>query len=368
MKAIKIGTKVEIYNDTVMTYNELPARAYIVKFEKMSGFYLEEYADIRLKENKIYGEHTKKVQKVLRTYEKFDRNLGVILSGCKGIGKSMFAKILSVEAVKKRIPIILVDQYIPGIASYIEAIDQRVMVLFDEFDKTFADIKASDGEVEPQAALLGLFDGMSQGKKLFVITCNDIRKLNDFIVNRPGRFHYHFRFEYPSADEIRTYLYDKLGKEYYHEIEPIVSFSRKVDLNYDCLRAIAFEVNSGESFRSAIKDLNIINLAQENYDISICFKNGAPMFVKNRNIDFFSGEEINICFAEDDYNEILTVGFHMEDSIFDIEKNCAVIKAEKLRIAYDEDYSEEKVQKIKNLIVDHLEIKKVREKNMHYAV
>ena len=26
MKAIKIGTKVEIYNDTVMTYNELPAR------------------------------------------------------------------------------------------------------------------------------------------------------------------------------------------------------------------------------------------------------------------------------------------------------------------------------------------------------
>lgn len=368
MKAIKIGTKVEIYNDTVMTYNELPARVYIVRFEKMSGFYLDEYADVDLKESKIYGEHTKKVQKVLRTYEKFDRNLGVILSGCKGIGKSMFAKILSVEVVKRGIPIILVDQYIPGIASYIEAIDQCVMVLFDEFDKTFADIKASDGEVEPQAALLGLFDGISSGKKLFVITCNDIRKLSDFIVNRPGRFHYHFRFEYPSADEIRTYLYDKLGKEYYHEIEPIVSFSRKVDLNYDCLRAIAFEVNSGESFRSAIKDLNIINLAQENYDISICFKNGAPMSVRNKNIDFFTDEEVCICFAEDDYNEILTVGFHMEDSIYDIEKNCAVIKAEKLRITYDEDYSEEKVQKVKQLIVDHLEIKKVREKSMHYAV
>ncbi len=27
MKAIKIGTKIEIYNDTVMTFNELPARA-----------------------------------------------------------------------------------------------------------------------------------------------------------------------------------------------------------------------------------------------------------------------------------------------------------------------------------------------------
>ena len=92
------------------------------------------------------------------------------------------------------------------------------------------------------------------------------------------------------------------------------------------------------------------------------------MAVKNKNIDFFSDEVINVCFAEDDYNEILTVGFQVGDSIYDVKNNCAVIKAENLRISYDEDYSEEKVQKIKNLIVDHLEIKKVREKNMHYAV
>jgi len=368
MKAIKIGTKVAIYNDTVMTYDELPARSYIVRFEKMTGFYLNEYADIEVKEDKIYGEHMKKVRKVLRAYEKIDRNLGVILSGYKGIGKSMFAKLLSVEAVKNGIPIIVVDQYIPGIASYIETIDQSVMVLFDEFDKTFGEVNPSEGEVDPQAALLNLFDGMSQGKKLFVITCNDIRKLNDFIINRPGRFHYHFRFDYPSADEIRTYLYDKLAKVYYHEIEPIVAFSRKVDLNYDCLRAIAFEVNNGESFHSAIEDLNIINLSQERYDLSIYFKNGSPMYVRDRNIDFFSDEEISICFAEDDYNEILTVGFWIADSEYDVKKNCAVIAAEKLRITYDEDYDEARVKKIKKLIVDRLEIRKVRDKSLHYAV
>ncbi|MDE6220579.1 MAG: AAA family ATPase [Lachnospiraceae bacterium] len=368
MKAIKIGSRVEIYNDTVMTYNELPARAYIVRFEKMTGFCLDEYADIQVKEDKLYGEHMKKVHKVLRAYEKFDRNLGVILSGCKGIGKSMFAKLLSVEAIEGGIPVIVVDQYIPGIASYIEEIDQRVMVLFDEFDKTFGDVKPAEGEIEPQAALLSLFDGISQGKKLFAITCNDIRKLNDFIVNRPGRFHYHFRFDYPSAEEIRTYLYDKLGNKYYHEIEPIVAFSRKVNLNYDCLRAIAFEVNSGESFHSAIRDLNIINLSQERYNFGIYFENGSPMYVRNRNVDFFDGEEISICFAEDDYNEILTVGFRIEDSVYDVKNNCAVIAAEKLRITYDEDYDEECVKKIKKLMIDHLEIQKVREKSLHYAV
>lgn len=368
MKAIKIGTKIEIYNDTVMTYNELPARSYIVRFEKMTGFYLDEYADIQVKEDTIYGNHMKKVQKVLNTYARFERNLGVILSGYKGIGKSMFAKLLSVEAIKSNIPIIVVEQYIPGIASYLEAVDQNVMVLFDEFDKTFGDIKPTDGEVEPQAALLGLFDGISQGKKLFVITCNDIRKLNDFFINRPGRFHYHFRFEYPSADEIRRYLGDKLGSAHYHEIEPIVAFSRKVDLNYDCLRAIVFEINNGESFRSAIEDLNIINLSQEHYNLTIYFENGSPMYVRNRNIDFFSGEEISVCFAADDYNEILTVGFRIEDSEYNIKSNCAVIAAEKLRITYDEDYDEEQVRKVKGLVIDRLEIQKVREKNLHYAV
>ena len=368
MKAIKIGTKVEIYNDTVMTYNELPARAYIVRFEKMTGFYLDEYADIQVNEDKIYGEHMKKVQKVLCAYGKFGRNLGVILSGAKGIGKSMFAKLLSVEAIRKGIPIIVVDQYIPGIASYIEAIDQGVMVLFDEFDKTFGDVRPSEGEVEPQAALLSLFDGISQGKKLFVITCNDIRKLNDFIVNRPGRFHYHFRFDYPSADEIRTYLYDKLGETHYHEIESIVAFSRKVDLNYDCLRAIVFEVNNGESFHSAVEDLNIINLSQERYNFTIYFKNGAPMYAQNRNVDFFTDEEIRICFAEDDYNEILTVGFWIADSEYDVKKNCAVVAGDKLKITYDEDYEEEYVRKVKKLIIDHLEIRKMREKSLHYAV
>ena len=368
MKAIKIGTRIEIYNDTVMTFNELPARTYIVRFEKMSGFYLDEYAETEIKEDKIYGEHMNKVRKVLRTYKAFNRNLGVILSGFKGIGKSLFARILTVEAVKNDIPVIVVDKYIPGIASYIETIDQCVMVLFDEFDKTFGDVKAAEGEVEPQAALLGLFDGISQGKKLFVITCNDVRKLNDFIVNRPGRFHYHFRFEYPTAEEIRTYLQDKLKKSFYGEIEEIISFSRKVDLNYDCLRAIAYEINSGESFHSAIEDLNIMNLSKESYHLTIHFKNGSPMRIENKHIDFFAEEEITACFSDDGFNEILTVGFWIKDSTYDVQGDCAVIAAERLKITYDEEYDEERVIRIKSLVVDHLEIRKVRERSLHYAV
>ncbi len=368
MKAIKIGTKVEIYNDTVATYDRLPAKTYIIRFAKLSGFYLDEYSDIDVAEDRIYGNHVQKAQKVLRSFGQFGRNLGVILSGNKGIGKSLFARLLSGEALKNDIPVIIVDKYISGIASYIETIDQNIMVLFDEFDKTFGDVKVPDGEVEAQAALLGLFDGITSGKKLFVITCNDIRKLSDFIVNRPGRFHYHFRFEYPSAEEIKTYLYDKLDKSRHSEIEHIIAFSRKVDLNYDCLRAIAFEINNGESFQDAISDLNIINLSQECYDITIYFKNGSPMSVKNKQVDVFIDEEISMFFSGDDFNEILTVGFWIKDSVYDVKSNCAIISADQLKISYDEDYEEVFVEKIKELVPDYLAIKKVREKSLHYAV
>ena len=362
MKAIKIGTRVDIYNDAVTTYNELPARSYIVRFAEMTGFYLEEYSNIQVKEDKIYGEHMKKVHKVLNAYKKFDRNLGVILSGNKGIGKSMFARLLSEMAVREDIPIIVVDQYIPKIASYIETIDQNVVVLFDEFDKTFGDIRPAEGEVDPQAALLGLFDGVTQGKKLFVITCNDIRKLNDFFINRPGRFHYHFRFDYPSSKEIRTYLCDKLEPVHYNEIKSIVAFSRKVDLNYDCLRAIAFEINNGENFSNAIRDLNILNLAQNRYNLTIYFKNGSPMYIHNLNMDLFDNQEIKVCFS------VLIVGFWIADSEYDIKNNCSVITGKKLKITYDEDYIGEEVRRIKKLVVDYLEIRKIQEKSLFYTV
>lgn len=67
-----------------------------------------------------------------------------------------------------------------------------------------------------------------------------IISLNSYIVNRPGRFHYHFRFNYPEPEDIREYLHDQLMPGYDAEIEKIVEFSRTVSLNYDCLRAIAF--------------------------------------------------------------------------------------------------------------------------------
>ena len=129
MKVISTGNNYVIYDNTLKTYDKLPAKTYIVRFDQMKGFSLEEYSEIEIKENKIYGVHEKKVEKVLNAFEAFNRNLGVILSGDKGIGKSLFAKMLSKKAIEKGLPLIVVDRFVPGIASYLESIEQETIIL-----------------------------------------------------------------------------------------------------------------------------------------------------------------------------------------------------------------------------------------------
>ena len=274
MHIVESGKRYRIFNNAITTYDQLPPKTYRVDYDPETRiFSLLEAHDFEIPETKIYGQHLDKVKKVLNSMDKMNRNLGVILSGDKGIGKSLFSKCLGLKARKKGIPVILVNEYHEGIANFLEEIEQTVMILFDEYDKTFDEKKHNC-----QAEMLSLFDGVSAGKKLFVITCNEIQSLSQYLINRPGRFHYHFRFLFPTADEIRDYMEDKLDKQYYDEIENVIAFSVRMNLNYDCLRSIAFELNNGLKFQEAINDLNIIRISQyKNIKIIVEFENQATL-------------------------------------------------------------------------------------------
>lgn len=267
MHIVESGKRYRIFNNAITTYDQLPPKTYRVDYDPETRiFSLLEAHDFEIPETKIYGQHLDKVKKVLNSMDKMNRNLGVILSGDKGIGKSLFSKCLGLKARKKGIPVILVNEYHEGIANFLEEIEQTVMILFDEKKHNC------------QAEMLSLFDGVSAGKKLFVITCNEIQSLSQYLINRPGRFHYHFRFLYPTADEIRDYMEDKLDKQYYDEIENVIAFSVRMNLNYDCLRSIAFELNNGLKFQQAINDLNIIRISQyKNIKIIVEFENQATL-------------------------------------------------------------------------------------------
>lgn len=261
MHIIKSGSQVQIYNgEDIETFENLPTKTYTIRFNPMKGFYLSIVPNMEVKERKIYGNTIAKITKTFISYEASIRNFGVILSGAKGAGKTLFVQKLSELCLSHDLPIIIVDNYYNGLAEFIESIEQGVVVIFDEFDKNFSKT-SNEGKRSsvPQEELLSLFDGINTGKKLFVITCNETYSINNYLLNRPGRFHYHFELNGLQADEIREYLEDNLKEEYKTFIPEIIGALFSIVTTYDILRAIVFDLNQGYGLEETLQDLNITN-------------------------------------------------------------------------------------------------------------
>ena len=280
MNIVSAGSRFMVYGEDVQTYKILPPGAYKVEFSKMMGFSLSVHNDLLVKE-KMYGNAYKKADKVMNTFNHLDRNMGVILSGPKGVGKTMFARRLAELGKNQGLPLILVDAPYPGIEDFIESIEQECIVLFDEFEKTFR--KAREEEGGPQERLLSLFDGIDGGKKLYVITCNRVSGLNEYFLNRPGRFHYHFILSTPTGDEVREYMEDNLNEDAKRYINNIVALSSMSAFTYDVLRAIVFELNLGNSLSETMMDLNIERERYLSLQFKIIFTNGCTCSINTNN-------------------------------------------------------------------------------------
>lgn len=296
MKILKVDEEIyKVFSDTLEVNDKLPAEVFTVCFAKMQGFFLKKHTTLEVKE-KLYGTHEKKINKLLESWDHFERSMGVIFSGDKGMGKSIAARMLCEKGNAKGLPVILIEENIPGIVQFIDSIHQECIVLFDEFEKNFRKFDEEYGEPSPETVsqdnLLSLFDGTGSSdiKRMYIITCNDVYQLSDFLVNRPGRFHYHIRWEYPNEEDIREYLLDNIKPEYHKEIDMVLAFTALHQLNYDCLRAISFEINMGRPFNEAISDINIINKDDKLYYYSIEMKDGT-IFTGRRRLNIFN--EVN---------------------------------------------------------------------------
>lgn len=121
------------------------------------------------------------VNRVLKNFYSSEKNTtGVLLTGDKGTGKSVTAKILAKEA---QLPIIVInsDTKEKYLEEFFKKFDQPVCILFDEVDKNFN-----------TQQMLTFLDGMHKtAKKLVIMTANNEDNLSNFIKNRCSRIRYY---------------------------------------------------------------------------------------------------------------------------------------------------------------------------------
>lgn len=259
MKFVEHDGNFQIAPDDVVSYEFLPAGYYKINYdEKHDIFSLDRTYEFKIAESNIYGVSKARIDKVVKAYTFSNKSLGVLLSGDKGIGKTLFAKLLCMSMYAQGKAIIIVDKAYKGLDKFLADIPGDIVLLFDEFEKTFEkNIDSTGRDIADQESLLTVFDGISTHKRLFIVTVNDLSGLDPCFLNRTGRFHYHFTFKYPSPDEIDQYMRDNLNTYNKEYVAKTINLSNKIKINYDTLRAICFEINLGSKWEDFILDLNI---------------------------------------------------------------------------------------------------------------
>lgn len=301
MKIIKSGSKHNVHGNDLIVLDKLAPATYKVGFNDMQGFFLVETTDLKVAEEKIYGENEHKVNKTLHAFAHSTRSVGAMFTGKKGYGKSLSLQLLAKKSIEEyNLPVIIVTINVPGLSNFIQSIEQEVVIIFDEFEKIFS----IDGGGENQERMLSLFDGLAVSKHLYIISANELNRISEYLLNRPGRFHYHFQFAEPSPEEVFEYMSDKLKPEYQAAAKSVMELAKRTKFNFDTLRAIAFELNLGYTLSSAIKDLNIsLNDAVE-YELEAEFSDGTKLH-KNmdirlsttlKDVSFVSNTDKNLVF------------------------------------------------------------------------
>jgi len=246
---IKSGKELRYSKSDISVVGALPAGNYLLKFsQKDLEHYLEESDAFKIPE-KVYGDPAKLAKRYINTFNNSNGNLGILLTGIKGTGKSLLAKMVCVES---KLPVIMISEPFMSneLKSFLNNIKQEVIVLIDEFEKIYRDVKH-------QETFLSLLDGVFEGQKLYILTSNTRDNVSTYLLNRPSRIHYLKQYnglEKPLISDIVDDLLD--NKEHKSELIRLLDIAGLITV--DMLMAIIREMNMyDESPKEAIELLNI---------------------------------------------------------------------------------------------------------------
>jgi SpoVK/Ycf46/Vps4 family AAA+-type ATPase len=222
--------------------DNLPPKVYTVRHNPLTGFYLDTTTDLLELPEKIYGITKARADKCIATYRSRPMTTGILMTGDKGTGKSLLMSVLANKAIQElNLPVVLIQEGYTGVefTTFIESMGECVLV-FDEFGKMYAADSRHNENKPPQSALLSMMDGVDKTKRMFIFTENSQLDVSDYMLNRPSRVYYHFK--YKKLDEASVLGYCKDKNVSLEISKDIIDLARRLRIfSFDMLQSIVEE-------------------------------------------------------------------------------------------------------------------------------
>lgn len=247
---VKQGNSYSLCSKPISLLKEIPKKVYNLELNPETGeLFLNEYSDKFCFNTKVYNLENEFIEYIIKTYENTSSNLGILLNGYKGSGKTWVAKQL---ANKFNLPIIMVNKAFSELGEFISKINFECVIFFDEFEKTF-----SSPEKVYKSGVLSLLDGIynNSSRKVFLITSNNIKSVSTYLTSRPSRIRYFKEFKSLPKSFVLEYIEDNLINKSFKE--EVFNYINTLEIaTIDILKTIVEEINihntSIETFKNYI--------------------------------------------------------------------------------------------------------------------
>lgn len=214
---------------------KLPAAVYKTVQNPQTGeIYLDLIEEKYTFPYKIYGMQEKFIKQLVGTYKATNGNLGILLNGIKGTGKTVCSKMICNELLSFGLPVILVTEAFEGLSSFINQLQQDVVIFIDEYEKLFS---------EKEHSILSVMDGAlsNEHRKTWLLTTNK-RYISEYMLDRPGRIRYIKNFSHMEKETIEEIVDDMLQRPEFRSA--IIHYlSTLENLTIDLVKAVVEEVN-----------------------------------------------------------------------------------------------------------------------------
>lgn len=215
--------------------SELPKGIYnLVQNPRTLEFSLERLYDSFEFPFEMYNLEEGFISHVLKTFENTTSNLGILLNGVKGTGKTVTAKIL---ATRMNLPVIIISSpFEGGLSDYLGSLDSECILFFDEFEKNFPG-------AENSSLLLSVMDGVynTRTRKVFILTTNKTT-IDENFLSRPSRIRYKKSFGNLPIEVVKSFLEKNLHDQ--SQTNSVISWVNTLaNSTIDILKCIVDELN-----------------------------------------------------------------------------------------------------------------------------